>query len=120
MRVPENWREVFIRDERDEKITAARNDELDRIAAEAFRIKFIQHSEEEEQEYFFGNITSFTSSKLDVKLSFSEPLLVSTGSVPDKVEIKLLKSYFLEPETQRRLLSSNCREMALRREYATL
>ena len=53
---------------------------------------------------FFSNVTSFTSSNLEVKLYFGEPLVVSIGFEPDQIEIKLLKSYFLWPKPQSRLL----------------
>ena len=78
VQVRENWREVFISGERSE-LTTQRNNTLNGISAEAFRVEFIQHSEEKEQSVFVGNVTDFTSSTLEVKLSFGEPLLVSVG-----------------------------------------
>ena len=59
VQVQENWREVFISSERF-KLTAQRNDTLNRIAAEAFKVEFIKHSEEKEQSVFYGNVTDFT------------------------------------------------------------
>ena len=93
--VPEDWRLVFISTERNETISIERNNTLNELAEEVFSVRFIQNSEEDEQLVFYGNLTDFTSSGLEITLSFREPLLVSVGSSPDQVEVRLSKKYFL-------------------------
>ena len=61
-------------------------------------ITFEQNSEEKEQKYFLQNIVSFDNKGVQLKLNFSDPMLVSQGEEADTVVIKLLKSYFLRPD----------------------
>ena len=38
---------------------------------------------------------------MTINLNFSDPILVSQGEIPDSVEIKLLKKYFLRPQYEK-------------------
>ena len=62
-------------------------------------VVFVKNSEESEQKFFASNLTDFTASGLEIKLNFSDPLLVSQGEQNDQVRIKILKNYFMEPKT---------------------
>ena len=66
-------------------------------------ISFEQNSDEEPQRYIVSNLTSFSESGISINLNFSDPILISQGEVSDKVFIKLLKSYFMQPQFGRRL-----------------
>ena len=60
-------------------------------------INFSKNSDETDQKYFSSLLTDFTESGLEIKLNFSDPLLVSQGEVADQVNIYLKKDYFFEP-----------------------
>ena len=45
-----------------------------------------------------SNLTDFENGGIRIKLNFSDPLLVSQGRDADRIYIKLLKSYFLQPD----------------------
>ena len=72
------------------------------------QVEFEKNSEENDQESFGYKLISFDSSGLQIKIGFSDPLLVSQGDVADQVKIRFHKSYFMEPEPQDlgRLLSN--------------
>ena len=56
---------------------------------------FEKLSEEPNQTYFEYELISFTNEGLQIKLNFSDPLLISEGEEPDKVHIHLAKDLFL-------------------------
>ena len=62
-------------------------------------VRFVQNSEELPQSYFVSNITEFTEKGIEIRLNFSSPLFVSQGEVADQVSVKLLKEFFMKPQT---------------------
>ena len=66
------------------------------VISEVFSVSFIQNSDEKAQNYFKQTVVEFKSSGLDIQLDFSDPLLISQGEIPDRVAIKLLKSFFTQ------------------------
>ena len=61
-------------------------------------VSFEQNSEELPQRYFLWNLTTFSEGNLQINLNFSDPMLVTQGEDADVVVVRLLKSYFLNPD----------------------
>ena len=95
--VPTNWKNLFIEDERVELQLYEKVQYLNQ-ALEALQVVYEKNSEEKDQAYFGYNLTDFSPAGVTIKLNFSDPLLVSQGYDNDLVKIRLLKSYFMEPD----------------------
>lgn len=61
-------------------------------------VSYELNSFEKPQKFLHNNLTQFTEGELQIKLNFSDPLLISQGiDQADVIVIRLLKSYFLRP-----------------------
>ena len=52
-------------------------------------------SDEVDQKDFNYKLLEFTQAGIKIKIWFSDPLLVSQGEEPDRVRVRLRKSFFL-------------------------
>jgi len=65
-------------------------EQIDRI----LQVVFIQNSDEASQSQFSSQLLEFTSAGIKIQISFGDPLLVSQGETPDRIKVRLLKSFF--------------------------
>lgn len=61
------------------------------------QVQFVKNSDQRSQVYFEANLVDFSAEGVQIKLNFSDPLLVSVGEAPDFVKIKLQKEFFMNP-----------------------
>lgn len=93
--MPDDWERLF-NETYYEQLTPGARKELDAERLEIMHVTFEQNSEEAPQSYFNAKLIEFTSSEVQIRLNFSDPLLVSQGSQSDQVKVRLKKSYFLQ------------------------
>ena len=43
-------------------------------------VEYLKNSEEKDQAYFNYQVTNITETNIDIKLNFSDPILISQGS----------------------------------------
>lgn len=92
--VPNDWDRLWSLEER-EKLSLRDRETFEEELLKIMHVQFIHNSDEEPQRYLMSNLTAFTSYGININLNFSDPVLVSQGETADKIQIKLLKSYFL-------------------------
>ena len=94
--VPTDWEKIWSLEER-EKMAYQDRIQFENALLDIMHVKFEQNSDELPQRYFASNVTEFTKDGLRINLNFSDPILISQGQEADVIVIKLLKSYFLNP-----------------------
>ena len=94
--VQKNWQNIWSEEEIG-KLAPEEQSKYREELRQILDVTFIKRSEEPEQKDFKANLTSFTESGLVIKMHFSHPLLVSMGDDPDRVNVRLLKSFFMTP-----------------------
>lgn len=95
--VPNDWDRLWDLEER-EKMSLKKRETFEEDLKKIMHVQFIHNTDEEPQQYLMSNLTTFTSNRIHINLNFSDPFLVSQGATADKIQIKLLKSYFLVPD----------------------
>lgn len=71
-------------------------DDYSMLTLQDFEVSYVQNSFEEEQEMAF-TLVNITTREITVNLTFSKPILVSQGTIADRVSVKLNKDLFLMP-----------------------
>lgn len=95
--MPNDWEKLWSLDERN-KMSPKDSEEFEKELKKIMHVQFIHNTDEEPQRYLMSNLTTFTNDGISINLNFSDPILVSQGETADKVQINLLKAYFLVPE----------------------
>ena len=95
--VPNDWKRMWDLAER-EKLSLKDREAYEKELTKIMHVTFEQNSDELPQRYILSNLTNFESGGISIYLNFSDPLLISQGPDADKINIKLLKSYFLQPD----------------------
>ena len=80
-----------------QSLSDSERDRLESELSKLIEVTFVKNTEEPDQRYFNFNLTAFDSKGLEIKMNFSDPLLVST-SRDDEVKIKISQEYFMTPD----------------------
>lgn len=105
MAIPNDWRKLWDLRER-EKMAPKDLVEFEKELIKIMHVQFEKNSEELPQKYFYPELVNFEPSGIKIALNFSDPLLVSQGQEADKIKIRLLKSYFMNPDPVRASLAA--------------
>ena len=93
--VPLQWSLLWDETAMDKLTQYDKNRYLEQINA-ILLVDFIQNSDEASQSQFSNKLLEFTPAGIKIQISFGDPLLVSQGEEPDRVRVRLLKSFFTQ------------------------